>query len=435
MDKTMGQLTDKGCRGKPKKAREIWNDHDNGLALVVTMRPNGEVTRRWRFQYYRPGVRNKKGQRIHNDLTLGYFDEVSLGDARAKAREYADMVREGKDPSHHRALTGERQALEQTPLAEVCGKYLAHLESLGENRRRKSTLKQYRVRLHAIERGDLARLPIGPLAIDLRAFERWPLKLVAQGKLAQARTVCQFLGYMFEWAAPYDYCQLGANPARHVLRQLETPKRKGFRAVTDPEQVGELLRAIHTHKNPVLRMAMEFLALTFVRSHNVCNMEWSEIDWDKALWTISGSKMKMDRPHTVSLSRQALTILRAMQPITGGQQYVFSSYGGLAPLGHVAFFRVIRRVGWGDRHSAHGFRSTASTLLRGDTEHAFRPADIRDAERCKEAIELQLAHGNPDKIEAAYNRNDMMRIRAELMRWWADRIDLMRDGERLRLIA
>jgi hypothetical protein len=134
-----------------------------------------------------------------------------------------------------------------------------------------------------------------------------------------------------------------------------------FRAVTDPAEAGALLRAIRGDSSEIGRMACEFLALTFVRPSNAWQARWKDIDLDRALWTIPAEAMKMDREHVVPLSRQALAILRAMKQI-GVRPYVF---GVGKPLSRQTFTLLSERIGWADRHTAHGFRAMASTILHG----------------------------------------------------------------------
>jgi integrase len=159
---------------------------------------------------------------------------------------------------------------------------------------------------------------------------------------------------------------------------------------------------------------------------------------DKAVWTIPAVAMKKDREHIVPLSRQALAILRAMKQINGVGPYVF----GLGkPVSPQTCKRVAQRVGWHDRHVAHGFRVMASTILHGQTEHGFRPQDGGKALPYYRAIEAQLAHRNSlaalsgvdARVSRAYDRNELLPIYVELMQWWADRLDIMASG--LRLVA
>jgi integrase len=395
------------------------------LSLAVERMPSGTIRRYWRMDYYRPGGRGR------GEISLGVYPATGLAEARRKRDEFLRALGQGIDPSHHRRAAERVAATENTPFAEVCALYLAEVRT--EGGRRASTIARMERHQRVIERGDLAKAPIGALSRDLPLFKSWLRDGVAirDGATSEARKLCDHLGRVFNWAAAHGYCT--GNPAKWALKSLPRHIVESFAAVTDPVAVGELMRAIRNDGNELARSAMGFLALTFVRPGNVLAAEWSEIDWERALWTIPMGKMKMHRRHEVALSRQAMGILRAIHPITGGGRYIFTS--GDVPHSHTLFDGLLRRIGWHGRHTAHGFRAMASTLLHGDSEHGFRPPDACDALKYDKAIELQLAHGDADKVAAIYDRNSMWAIRVALVQWWADRLDLMRDGARLRLVV
>ena len=402
----------------PEGARRVRYYDSPHLAIEVERLPSGAVRRYWRYDYYRPA-----GGRAQ--MSLGVFPETGLAQARRARDEANTLVAKGTDPAHHRASIEDLRAKEATTVAEVGALFIAHTEKLG--RLRPSSIQRMKMSQAAIKRSAIGKAPIGPISTDIERFQQWLMQF-GEGKTAQARSLCQYLARVFDWAHVRKYCS--ANPARVTAKARDLPAHEveHYRAVTAPWEVGELMLAIRGDGNESHRLAIEFLALTFVRPGNVWAAEWCDIDMDKALWTIPAAKMKENREHVVPLSRQALAILRRMLVITGGQRYVF---GGFVVLPVNSWPRLAERIGWHGRHTSHGFRTCASTLLHGDSEHGFRPVDARDAIKYDRSIEVQLAHGNPDKIAAIYNRNDMMRIRTELMQWWADRLDAMASGLRL----
>lgn len=142
-------------------------------------------------------------------------------------------------------------------------------------------------------------------------------------------------------------------------------------------------------------------------------MEWIELDLNNAIWTIPAAKAKMRREHHVPLSRQAKTVIMQMKELIGEDQYVFPSMmSGKQILSENSMNSALRRMGVrGDEHTAHGFRSSASSILNESGE--FTP----------DAIEVQLAHLDGSKVRRVYNRATYWDERVRMMQWWADMLD------------
>jgi len=154
-----------------------------------------------------------------------------------------------------------------------------------------------------------------------------------------------------------------------------------------------------------------------VRAGELRGAQWSEFELDGAEWRIPAARMKMGELHIVPLSRQAVAILRELQPLTGFGQYVFPSLRTLSrPMSNNTINAALRRLGYGkDEMTGHGFRSMASTLLN---EQGFPP----------DLIELQLAHVERNKVRAAYNKAQRLAERRKMMQAWADYLDGLRAG-------
>ena len=189
-------------------------------------------------------------------------------------------------------------------------------------------------------------------------------------------------------------------------------------AITDIKKVGGLLRALDSYEGGlIVRCALKVAPLVFVRPGELRRAEWTEIDLDKAEWVIPAGKMKMREKHVVPLSRQALEILKELQPLTGEGKYLFPSpRTSDRPMSDNAILSALRRMGYtGDQMTGHGFRSMASTLLN---EQGWN----------RDAIERQLAHAERDEIRAAYNYAQHLPERRKMMQAWADHLDGLREG-------
>jgi integrase len=181
--------------------------------------------------------------------------------------------------------------------------------------------------------------------------------------------------------------------------------------------VGELLRAIDGYDGTmIVKSAMKLAPLVFVRPGELRQAEWKDIDLDKAEWRYTISKT--NTPHIVPLSRQAIKMLKEIQPVTGKGKYVFpSARSAKRPTSDNAILAAFRRMGYEkDEMSGHGFRAMARTIL--DEVLGFRP----------DFIEHQLAHAVRDPNGRAYNRTSHLVERKKMMQIWADYLDKLKKG-------
>jgi integrase len=169
---------------------------------------------------------------------------------------------------------------------------------------------------------------------------------------------------------------------------------------------------------PEVRIALQLLALTFVRPGELRSAQWSEVDLDEAFWTIPAEKMKMRRPHRVPLAKQAIELLRSLHQLTGHRELLFpGAWDHKKPLSENTLNAALRRLGYAqDAMTSHGFRAAASSMLN---ECGKWNAD---------AIEAQLAHIEGNSVRRAYARAEFWDERVKLMTFWADRMDELRRG-------
>lgn len=160
------------------------------------------------------------------------------------------------------------------------------------------------------------------------------------------------------------------------------------------------------------------MTLTFVRTTEMIQARWGEIDEAEAEWRIPADRTKMRDPHIVPLSTQALAVLAELREITGHRDYLFYSPRGKT--GHISNKTVLYalyRMGYHSRMTGHGFRGVASTALN---ELRFRP----------DVIERQLAHVERNKVRAAYNHAQYLAERRDMMQAWADHVTTMLQSEK-----
>ncbi len=261
---------------------------------------------------------------------------------------------------------------------------------------------------------------IGPMPIteiepaDVLAALR---RVEAKGNLESARRMQQLASSVFRYAVATT--RLKSDPTRDLRGALTAPRVTHYGAITDASRVGELLRAIDGYDGQgVTKFALQLAPHVFVRPGELRHAEWLEFDLEASLWSIPASKTKMRKIHRVPLARQSIDLLKQIYDITGPSGYVFPSIRTrLRPMSGNTLNAALRRLGYAsDEMTAHGFRAMASTLLNESGKWS------------PDAIERSLAHGDGDKVRAAYHRGAHWQERVEMAQWWSDYLDTLRQG-------
>lgn len=388
------KLSDLKCRKATANKLQKLSDGDGLFPFVY---PNGR--KRWRYIY-----RFADKQR---NLAFGPYPEVSLLEAREKRYEARRLLRDGRDPGAVKRLEEETAArLEENAFAAFADLYLDRLARAG---RSEPTLKKARWILE-----DLAKelRPVQIADIKPRDVLRVLRAVEAKGNRQTARRMRGVLSAVFRLAVIEQ--AIDADPSAPLKGALLPPNRKNHAAVTEPAAFGGLLRAIDGYNgHRTIKLALQLLSLTFPRPGELRFAEWSEVDLTGRVWTIPATRTKMRKEHRIPLSRQALERFGELAAITGRGRLCFPSIRSLdKPLSDGALNAALRALGIdGETHVAHGFRSSASSLLN---EHSAFSPDV---------IERALAHGDPDPIRRAYNRSQYWDERVRMMQWWADYLD------------
>lgn len=244
-------------------------------------------------------------------------------------------------------------------------------------------------------------------------------RVESRGAFDTSRRVCQYLSNIFIYAVAGGYAE--NNPASDLSKVLKVVPKRNLPVITDPSKIGELLRAIDGFQGTfVVKCALRFLPLVFVRPGELRKAEWPEFDIKTGIWAIPAHRMKMKRDHIVPLSRQAIEILKELQPLTGNGGYVFPSVRTPSrPMSENTLNVALRRLGYTkDEMVSHGFRTTASTRLH---EMGWK----------SEIVEFQLAHADRNKIRGVYNRAEYLEDRKRMMQAWADYLDGLRNEEKV----
>ena len=391
-------LNDTRIRATKPCKRPIKLSDSGGLYLLIA--PHG--SKLWRLAY-RFGGKQKT-------LAIGVYPTFTLKAAREKREEAKRLLANGIDPSVQRRLDKQITSTGNTFKA-VAEEVLAKLKKEGCA---DATLTKKRWLL------DFAYSAFGdrPIAeITTREVLSVLRRVEARGRYETARRLRSTCGTIFRFAIATGRAE--RDPSADLRGALTSPKVNHRAAIVDPEGIGALLRAIDGYDGLLItKAALRLAPLIFVRPGELRHAEWPEFDLTAAEWRIPPAKMKMRRPHRVPLSRQALDILRDLQPITGGGRFLFPSVrSSLRPMSENTLNAALRRLGYGtDEMTTHGFRAMASTRL--NEMGGWNP----------DAIERQLAHQERDDVRRAYvHAAEYWLERVKMMQAWADYLDELRE--------
>ena len=381
---------------------------ENGLYLLVY--PNGH--KGWRHSIIVDGKENL--------LSYGNYPDVSLKLARQKRDETRSQIARGINPVAQRRV--EKQARVNTFEAIAREWFDAGCPPNKKGRPvDPKTIAQLTRRLEKHVFDYHGRTPIKKISVpDLHQTLR---RIVSHGTIETARRVRSVCSRVFRYAVATGRAE--RDPAADLRDALPSVETKSFAAITDPVEIGELLRAIDGYQGqPAVIAALKLAPLVFVRPSELRGAEWAEIDLDAAEWTIPAARMKMDRDHWVPLSTQVVTILKNLQKHTGNGRLVFPGIRSRErQIGENTLNGALRRLDYtSEQMSTHGFRTMASTRLN---ELRFTP----------DVIEAQLAHVDRNAVRRIYNRAEYADERRTMMQSWADYLDGLKADKKSKVVA
>jgi integrase len=391
-------LSNTGIRtAKPEaKPRKLYDER--GLFLLLS--PKGGKW--WRLKYRFDGKEKL--------LSLGVYPDVSLKQARERRDDARKLVADGVDPSKNRKAKKAARADRAGNSFEVVARewFSKYSKNWGDDHRQRIIRRLERDIFPWIGKNPVDGVTVPELLKVLQRIE-------SRGALETAHRALGDCGEIFRYAIATGRAERDISGD---LRGALPPSRgKHLAAVTDPEQVAEMLRAMDGYKGTLMvRCALRLAPLVFVRPGELRKAEWKDIDLDKAEWRFIVTKTGTQ--HIVPLSQQAVETLQELHPLTGDGHYVFPSIRTRErPMSDNTILAAMRRMGIGkEEMSGHGFRAMARTIL--DEVLGVRP----------DFIEHQLAHAVRDPNGRAYNRTAHLPERKKMMQQWADYLDKLKAG-------
>ncbi|WP_075808538.1 tyrosine-type recombinase/integrase [Raoultella ornithinolytica] len=371
----------------------------DGFGLLLYVSSAGGKS--WRFRYSHPLTGKRQ------TLTIGRYPEFSLAEAREERDKARRLVARGVDPVEVRR---EEKALKQKEHGEtfsvLAAAWLAKKESDGLRERSLIYTRKGIDHLNSIIGGiSVHKITASHTLAELEKFSKHP---------ALRLKLCSYANGVMDFAVNAGI--IAYNPLLRIAKALPTVKVTPLPAFS-PALFPEFLNiwGASICGEPT-KQALIFQILTMTRPAESYGARWEEIDTDNALWNIPAERMKAKRPHTVTLSRQAMDILETMKAWRRGD-YVFPSLRRQnEAISRYNVTKIISRSKFKGLIVPHGFRSLASTVLN---EEGFNP-DI---------IEAALAHKSGDAIRNIYNRSTYIEKRRILLQWWGDYVEAAGKGE------
>jgi integrase len=392
-------LTDIAIRNARPRNKPYRMYDTGGLYLEVS----ATGSKLWRWKYRFDG-REKR-------LALGKYPEVGLKDVRAARDNARQLLRKGDDPSaNKRLLESAKQIQAASTFEAVANDWYERMMS--------DKAESHRVKVKARLENDifpwLGKKGITDItAPDLLECLR---RIADRGARDTSHRALQNCSAVFRYAVAEGKAK--DNPAIHLKGALSPARPGHFAAITEPGEVGPLLRRMEAVSATFpVKCALKLAPYLFCRPGELRMMRWDEVHLETAEWRFVASKNGPS--HIVPLPAQAVAILRELYPLTGRVEFVFPGRDDKSKsMSNATVNRALQRAGISTREeqTGHGFRAMARTILHEGLH--FAP----------EVIEHQLAHRVPDVLGRAYNRTRFLEDRRKMMQQWADYLDRLRDG-------
>ncbi|QVM85249.1 tyrosine-type recombinase/integrase [Novosphingobium decolorationis] len=372
---------------------------EKGLYLLV--KTTG--AKLWRMKFRHHGVERK--------LSFGPWPDVSLKKARELRDEARATLQDGLDPSRERkkAKSAARREARHT-FAVLADEFLDKRQADGLA---DTTISKKNWLLNHLKSA-IGSAPVNDISVPelLTAIQQ----VEAKDKRETARRLRSIAGEVFSYAIATGRAQ--TNPATQLRGALRTPQVTHIPAIIDVGQVADLMRAIDRCTGyPSTLAALRISPHLFQRPGEIRQMRWADLKLDDAQWVPRIDDLKMRKPHQVPLSTQALAIIEEMAALRNGP-YVFPAFNsGERPISENTLNGALKRLGYGGKMTAHGFRTMASSLLNESGK--WNP----------DAIERALSHKVGNTVSATYNRTLYWKERVEMMQWWSDWLDDLKAGK------
>ncbi|SMB87292.1 Phage integrase, N-terminal SAM-like domain [Pasteurella testudinis DSM 23072] len=381
----------------------------DGGGLYLLVKPNGVKT--WQFNYYKPITKNR------TYISLNNYPDLSLAQARSKREEFKALLAQNIDPQLHQQQEIERQQqADNNTFAKIAAAWFEERRTRAHFSAKTAADTWSMIERHILPH--FGELPITQITalMAINAFK--PLQI--RGTLETLKRAIQKMNEIMTYALHRGIIE--NNPIANIGKEFDSPTVTHMKAIK-PEQLGEFLTALaNANLTLTTRLLIQWQLLTMTRPAEAATARYSDINEKERIWTIyiqKGLKTTDEgREHKVTLSKQAIAVLREIKKISGGKTYLFPSIKN--PATHIntqTANAAIKRIGYQGKLVAHGMRAIASTVLN----EARTPDGLRRFD--KDLIEVALSHINNDDVRMAYLRAEYLPHRFDMLQWWGDYVE------------
>jgi len=409
MPKLIAPLTDMQVKNAKPKDKPYKLADGGGLYLEVM--PTG--SKLWRMKF-------KQASGKESRLAFGNYPATSLVQAREKREDARKLKLDGIDPGQEKK---DRDRLASEQAAQTFEKLAREWHANKLPSWSESTAKDTIHRLQADIFPEIGALPI--TSITHQHMIAALRKIEDRGAHEVAHRVKANCARVFSYANQQGITNV--NPAAD-LKDVLKPVQPGHFAAITADELPAFLTAMDKNDARLFkptRIAMRLMMLAFVRTSELIETPWSEIDLEAGQWVIPWQRMKRGKltvnpdktNHHVCLSRQALELLRELHALTGGGTYLFPNQRDpQKPMSNGAILAALKRMGYQNKMTGHGFRALAMSTIKERLGYRH------------EVVDRQLAHAQKDKIASAYDRAQFLDERKKMMQEWADYLDAIAQG-------
>lgn len=404
MPKIIPPLSDKTIKIAKGKDKPYKLADGGGLYLEIT--PAG--AKLWRMKF-------KQANGKESRLAFGAYPAVTLADARDKRDAARRKLAAGMDPGQAKRLDKlQKASMAANTFEAVAREWHANKLESWQPRTATNIIHRLEVDIFPL----LGRHPIAqikaPLMLDvLRQIEK-------RGALDMAKRQGQVCGQIFRYAIASGKADTDPVPS---LRGALKPSTSGHHAAITPDGLPDFLRAFAKIEGRMLlptRVMFRLMMMTFVRTSELTETPWVEIDIENESWVIDWRRMKMGKKkvnprkvnHHVFLPSQGWALLRELHEITGGNKYLFPNMRDHSkPATNFGILAAIKRMGYAGAMTGHGFRSLAMGIIKERLGYRH------------EVVDRQLSHASGDTYGEAYDRAMFLGERKIMMQQYADYLD------------
>jgi integrase len=408
MPKRVVPLTDIQPRTAKAKDKPYKLADGGGLYLLI----NTDGAKYWRMDYRLAGVRRT--------LAFGKYPQVPLAEAREKRTQARKLIDHGTDPSQAKRLDkAEKARAAANTFEAIAREWHANKVESWQPRTAANVLHRLEKDVFPL----IGKYPIAeikaPVLLDmLRQIER-------RGAIEMAKRQAQVCGQIFRYAVATGIAEYDPVPS---LRGALKPAAKGHHAAITPDDLPDFIRALEkneVHMFTPTRILVRLMMLVFVRTSELTETPWEEIDLENEEWVIPWQRMKMGKrkinprkvDHHVFLPRQGWDLLRELHTVTGDNKYLFPNRNDHErPASNWGILATLKRMGYSGKMTGHGFRSLAMGVIKERLGYRH------------EVVDRQLAHQSGDTYGEAYDRAQFKEERKIMMQQYADYLESVASG-------